>query len=122
MLLSAVPKIPFINKQDTIEFYTKVLGFTLKSDYSDYLIMYCDEAEIHFFSFPEIEPSKSDFMIYIRVAKDIEMIYDSLQSQKQSIKKIYELGAKHWGIKEFSIIDPNGTLITFGQYIHEKYL
>lgn len=122
MLISAVPKIPFIHKKETIDFYTKVLGFTLKSEYDDYLILYCDDAEVHMFSFPDIVPAKSDFMIYLRVAKDIEQIYESLQSQQNTIKKLFGLESKPWGLKEFSVIDPNGTLLTYGQYIHEKNL
>ncbi|HMV08754.1 MAG TPA: VOC family protein [Cyclobacteriaceae bacterium] len=114
MITSVIPKLPYINKQKTADFY-KVLGFTITSDYPDYLIATSGKLELHFFSFPSLEPSKSDFMIYLRV-DDIDTLYENV-GQKLSIHTNGKLETKSWGQREFSMTDPNGTLITFGQAV-----
>ncbi|WOK07966.1 VOC family protein [Imperialibacter roseus] len=114
MLTSVVPKLPFINKQQTVDFYVNQLGFTVRSDYGDYLIMDKDGVELHFFSFPTIVPAKSDFMIYVRVSEGIEKLYDGYLHSMPTFR-VTPLLTQPWGQKEFSISDPNGTLLTFGQ-------
>jgi uncharacterized glyoxalase superfamily protein PhnB len=117
MISRVVPKLPFIDKQETIQFYVDRLGFTLRSDYGDYVIIDLQEAELHFFSFPALVPGKSDFMIYLRVSEDIKTIYERFQKKGVAIHPNGKLEDKGWGQREFAIIDPNGTLLTFGQSI-----
>ena len=117
MITTVIPKLPFIDKQKTLDFYINKMGFTLLSDYGDYLIMNKDKAELHFFSFPTLNSKKSDFMIYIRIDNDIEAYYQNLQNSGVEIHPNGKLEAKSWNQKEFSIIDTNGTLLTFGQPI-----
>jgi uncharacterized glyoxalase superfamily protein PhnB len=114
MITNAVPKLPFIEKQETVDYYVR-LGFSLQSDYGDYVIMKRDNAELHFFSYPELEPTKSDFMIYLRVDQDIEEMYRQFQDVDTAIHPNGELEEKPWGQKEFAMLDPNGTLLTFGE-------
>jgi hypothetical protein len=116
MITAVIPKLPFIDKQKTIEFYA-TLSFTLGADYVDYLITNSGEVELHFFSYPTLVPAKSDFMIYLRVEKDIDTLYQQLQQKGISIHPNGSLEDKLWRQREFSIIDPNGTLLTFGQAI-----
>ena len=118
MISKIIPKLPFIDKEQTIRFY-KQLGFTLRSDYGDYLIADYPPAEVHFFSYPTLMPSKSDFMIYLRVDAPIEKLYDKIHSAGIAIHPNGKLAEKAWKQKEFSIIDPNGTLLTFGQAIDQ---
>ena len=116
MITSVAPKLPFINKQHTIDFYLS-LGFQLRSDYGDYVIMRLDSAELHFFSFPTLEPAKSDFMIYLRVDDGIEKLYEKYSKLNPPLKDLRKLESKPWGQKEFHIIDPSGTLLTFGEAV-----
>lgn len=115
MITSIISKLPFINKQETIDFYLK-LGFRLESDYTDYLIIKNKNTELHFFSFPTLLPAQSDFMIYLRVT-DIETLYETVQQKGISIHPTGRLEDKLWRQREFAILDPNGTLLTFGQPI-----
>jgi uncharacterized glyoxalase superfamily protein PhnB len=115
MITSVVPKLPFIDKQQTIDFYVNQLGFKLRSDYGDYIIMDLEGVELHFFSYPTLEPGKSDFMIYLRVDNDIEKLYDKYLKSKPPFKHLGKLESKPWGQKEFPVIDPNGTCLTFGE-------
>lgn len=113
MITSLIPRLPFIDKQKTIDFYG-TLGFTVQADYGEYIIIQSGQAEIHFFSYPTLQPGKSDFMMYVRVT-DIESLYDSLQKKAVAIHPNGKLETRPWNQKEFAVLDPNGTLITFGQ-------
>lgn len=115
MISRVVPKLPFIDKQQTIEFYVNRLGYKLLSDYGDYLIVGFENAELHFFFFPDLLPAKSDFMIYLRVDTGIEALYQHVQNNGVAIHPNGKLETKSWKQSEFSILDPNGTLLTFGQ-------
>ena len=117
MITSAIPKLPYIDKQTTIQFYTAQLGFTLTANYADYLIMTKDAAELHFFAYPTLQPHKSDFMIYLRVDKDIQALYNQWKNVSPPIPRIDAPTLKPWGQIEMAIIDPNGTLLTFGQAV-----
>lgn len=114
MLQAIIPKIPFINKTETLDFYLKQLNFTLISDYGDYMLLEKDNLEIHFFSYPSLIREKPDFMLYIRVT-DIETFYAALIQNNVKIHPNGVLETKAWNQIEFSIIDPNGTLLTFGE-------
>ena len=114
MITSVIPKLPFIDKQKTLDFYRNA-GFDLIADYGNYLILSSDKVELHFFSFPNLVPQQSDFMIYLRMDNDIEEYYQKLQDLGIAIHPNGKLETKPWNQLEFSIIDPNGTLLTFGQ-------
>lgn len=116
MITAIIPKLPFIDKNRTIDFYDK-LGFVLNADYGDYCIVSKEIVEIHFFAYKELNPDKSDFMIYIRLENEIENFYKKLQEINIVIHPNGRLEQKSWNQIEFSILDPNGTLITFGQRI-----
>ena len=109
-----IPKLPFLDKETTVAYYQK-LGFDLVNDYQDYFIMVKDHAEIHFFSFPSLNPKTSDFMIYIRVTEDINGFYLNIQQNEIEIHPNGKLEIKPWHQREFSLLDPNGTLLTFGE-------
>lgn len=114
MITSVIPKLPFIDKQKTLDYFVNI-GFNLVSDYGDYFILNDESVELHFFSFAELIPEKSDFMIYLRIDNDIEEYYQRLQDLNVEIHPNGKLESKAWHQKEFSLIDPNGTLLTFGQ-------
>ena len=116
MISAVIPKLPFINKGETIDFY-KTIGFQLDADYGQYLIFSLEQAELHFFSHSNLNPKPSDFMIYLRVNVEIEKLYNKLIESGISIHPNGKLEKKPWNQIEFSIIDPNGTLLTFGQFV-----
>ena len=116
MISAVIPKLPFINKDETIDFYNTI-GFQLDADYGQYLIFSIEQTELHFFSHDNLNPKKSDFMIYLRVNAEIEKLYNKLIESGISIHPNGKLEKKQWNQIEFSIIDPNGTLLTFGQFV-----
>ncbi len=113
MITTAIPKLPFIDKQKTMDFYIHQLGFTLIADYGDYFITKREGAELHFFHHPKLIPAASHFMVYVRMDGEIVPYYQSIISKNTNI--LAPLETKPWGQTEFAITDPNTTLLTFGQ-------
>jgi catechol 2,3-dioxygenase-like lactoylglutathione lyase family enzyme len=115
MIKSVIPKLPYIDIDKTKDYYLNKLEFKLVNEYPDYLILQKDGIELHFFPFPSLEPRRSDFMIYLRIDEGIETFYENLQEKGVAIHPNGKLTNQPWNQKEFSLLDPNGTLLTFGQ-------
>ena len=94
-----------------------LLGFDFVADYDHYLIATYNNSELHFFEFKELLPEKSDFMLYLKISSNIEKFYDLLKAKDIKIHPNGKLETKPWNMKEFSLIDPDGTLLTFGEKI-----
>jgi hypothetical protein len=116
MLNDIIPKLPMRNKTLTKEFYLNQLSFELISDYGDYILLKKDQIEIHFFEFKTINPLENYGQVYIRVL-DIDDLYKDLKDKNVSIHPNGNLEIKPWGQKEFSLLDPDHNLLTFGQAI-----
>ena len=82
MLTTAIPKLPFIDKAKTLDYYLQQLQFELHSDYGDYVLLKKDSVELHFFHFPTLKPRKSDFMIYIQVDADIDGLVSGISGAR----------------------------------------
>ncbi len=100
----------------TIEFYVNQLSFTILGDYEDYLIVGKDDIEIHFFEFKMLDPKENYGQIYVRT-DDINQIYQSLIDNNTEIHPNGRLTVKPWGQIEFSLLDPDNNLLTFGQSV-----
>ena len=116
MLTDVHPKLPMRNKAITQAYYVEQLGFenSASGNYPDYLMLRKDKIEIHFFLFEAIDPKENDGQIYIRT-NDIDALYQSYLDRKVAIHPNGSLKARPWGQKEFSLLDPDNNLITFGQ-------
>ncbi|GHC58976.1 bleomycin resistance protein [Ulvibacter litoralis] len=118
MLTDINPKLPMRDKKVTREFYTNQLGFKEfgSTDFDGYLIVEKDQIQIHFFEFKEIDPKENYGQVYIRTY-NIDEFYKSLLKKQTEIHPNGKLEIKLWGQKEFSILDPDNNLLTFGQKI-----
>ena len=116
MLTAIHPKLPMRSKTATRDFYINKLGFQEASnaDYEGYLILRKDNIEIHFFEFKDLDPKENYGQVYIRT-DDIDSFYRELLDRKIPIHPNGPLEIKPWGQKEFSVLDPDNNLITFGQ-------
>ena len=116
MLTSINPKLPMRNKAITKNFYINQLGFEEFgiADFDGYLMVQKDQIQIHFFEFTTINPLENYGQVYIRT-EDIETVYEAFLNNKVSIHPAGHLQIKPWGQKEFSILDPDHNLLTFGQ-------
>jgi hypothetical protein len=118
MLTQINPKLPMRNKALTKDYYINQLGFVDigKLDYDGYLMLEKDNIQIHFFEFKDLDPLSNYGQVYIR-CNDIDNFYQTLLENKTSIHPNGKLEIKVWGQKEFSLLDPDHNLLTFGQEI-----
>lgn len=116
MLTEINPKLPMRNKSITRDFYQNQLGFSQfgSVDYDGYLMLQKDNIQIHFFEFKELDPKENYGQVYIRT-DDIVEFFSSLIEKGSSIHPNGHLQTKPWGQKEFSVLDPDNNLLTFGQ-------
>lgn len=117
MLTAINPKLPMRNTTATKEFYINQLGFTqFGGDYDGYLMIEKDNIQIHFFEFKELDPKENYGQVYIRT-NNIDVLYKEMLDKKAGIHPNGHLEVKAWGQKEFSMLDPDNNLLTFGEGI-----
>ena len=118
MLTEINPKLPMRDKAVTKDYYVNKLGFQLfgDKDFDGYLIVHKDNVQIHFFEFKELDPKENYGRVYIRT-NDFDNLYQSFLDNKIDIHPNGKLQTKPWGQKEFSMLDPDSNLLTFGQSI-----
>jgi catechol 2,3-dioxygenase-like lactoylglutathione lyase family enzyme len=118
MLTDINPKLPMRDKAATKEFYISKLGFQQfgNKDYDGYLMVVKDNVQIHFFEFKELNPKDNYGQVYIRT-NDIDNLYHSMMGNNINIHPNGSLQTKPWGQKEFSLLDPDNNLLTFGQAV-----
>lgn len=116
MLININPKLPMRNKKITRAFYLNTLKFTEfgSVDFDGYLMVKKDNIEIHFFEFKDLDPTENYGQVYIRT-DNIDQLYQTFLDNKTAIHPNGNLQIKPWGQKEFSILDPDHNLLTFGQ-------
>jgi hypothetical protein len=111
MLQKAIPLLPTLNINQTIEFYEYKLGFT-SHNYGNYLILNYKTIELHFY-YTTDKTLFGKCNCYLMV-NNIEDLYASF-TVKELIETERQLQDKPWGTREFSIQDNNGNIIRFGQ-------
>lgn len=115
MLKAIHPKLPMRDKAATRDFYINKLGFRAvgSTDYDGYLMVEKDAIQLHFFEFRNLDPMENYGQVYIRT-DDIDKFY-KLYSATGLIHPNGPLEKKAWGQWEFSMLDPDNNLLTFGQ-------
>lgn len=109
--LSAIPKLASLDIQRSIAFFEK-LGFTQAAQYPDYGIVQQDGVQIHFWlcTDPTV-PRATACRINV---SNIEALFANY-SQLGVIHPNDPLSVKPWGLREFSILDIDGNLVTFAE-------
>jgi catechol 2,3-dioxygenase-like lactoylglutathione lyase family enzyme len=118
MLTEINPKLPMRDKVITRDFYLNKLGFREfgNADYDGYLMVQKDSIQIHFFEFNELDPKENYGQVYIRT-DNIDEWYKLALNKKLTMPEAGHLQIKPWRQKEFSLLDPDNNLLTFGQSI-----
>jgi catechol 2,3-dioxygenase-like lactoylglutathione lyase family enzyme len=116
----AIPMLPCRSVTATTEFYRQ-LGFEggAHGFNQDYGIFRRGSVELHFFVHSELVPATSWAGCYIRTT-DVQSLYGaSLASgwPDSGIPRMHRLEDKPWGLREFSVVDPDGNLLRIGQVI-----
>jgi catechol 2,3-dioxygenase-like lactoylglutathione lyase family enzyme len=118
MLTAIHPKLPMRDKNATRHYYIHQLGFKDigRIDYEAYLMLAKDDVEIHFFLFKELNPLENYGQVYIRT-DHIDALYETFLKNGVAIHPNDPLQIRPWRQKEFSLLDPDHNLLTFGQSI-----
>ena len=75
-----------------------------------------DNIQIHFFEYKELDPKENYGQVYIRT-DNIDAFYQWLLDNKTAIHPNGPLQLKPWKQKEFSLLDPDNNLLTFGEAV-----
>lgn len=104
--LLLVPDVPA-----TAEFYRKMLGF--KSDAGaatvEYAVVWRDNAAVHL---AQGDDTPAGVRIFFWV-KDVNALYDEVIARAAPID--VPIQTRSYGIRDFSVRDPNGVTVIFGQ-------
>lgn len=103
------------NKHITLSYYVDQLDFKIMGDdkFPEYLMLVRDNIEIHFFLFEDLDPLENYGQVYIR-ASNIKNLYQTFELKGIAIHPNGRLQLKPWGQLEFSLLDPDHNLLTFG--------
>jgi len=108
-LKAAIPKLASLDIERSVAFFER-LGFARKASYPDYGVIERDGVEIHFWlcADPRI-PKETGCRI---VVEGIQSLFETYSTQGV-IHPNGHLSLKPWGLREFSILDADGNLLTF---------
>ncbi|MGH9941312.1 MAG: VOC family protein [Pyrinomonadaceae bacterium] len=107
--------------QESKEFYTKKLGFSVKFENEWFILLDRDGRELAFM-LPDLEFQNQIFRgefggtglwLTIEVG-DVEAEYERMQNLGVPI--VVELRQEDWGETHFSVVDPNGIGVDFVKY------
>lgn len=105
-----VPVLASLDLKETLDFYTKQLGFETRGQFEDYAIVSRDDAELHFWKCDDRHIAENT-SCYVR-ASGIQTLYEEFKRRGLSVK---EPVIQPWGMKELYVIDPHGNLLKFGE-------
>ena len=107
---ASVPVLASLNLDESREFYTTSLGFALRLQAADYLIVEREGVELHFWLCPERYLAENT-SCYLR-SPNTQALYDEFKSRGLQLAPPHVRG---WGMKELYVIDPHGNLLKFGE-------
>jgi catechol-2,3-dioxygenase len=115
MITAIIPRLPARDLGETEKFYKEHLDFDTITKQNDYLVLSRNGMELHFYQNRVMNVQKNNTMLYVRVDHHIQELHDKAvaESLPFTLGKLVE---KPWGEIEFSLLDPNHNLLTFGQH------
>ena len=95
----------------TAEFYKKILGFTSDAGAAtaEYAVVWRDNAAVHM---TKGDQAPVGVRIFFWV-KDVNALHDEVS--KRGAKIDVAIQTRSYGIRDFSVRDPNGVMVIFGQ-------
>lgn len=124
-LINITPNLMVEDVNKTVKFYEEVLGFkcdqtvpesgqyewaSVKSGDVEIMLQARDSLSADFPTFQEL-PTGGTLTFYIRM-QDIQILYEQA---RQQVEFTQELKETFYGMREFSIKDPNGYILVFAE-------
>jgi predicted enzyme related to lactoylglutathione lyase len=115
------PMLAVADMDQTLDFYTILLGFSVSMKSPEYSIVERDGSTIHFMKAADesvMQAVRGHTEIYIEV-DDIQTLWEHVDAHRGS-HKIKDLFDQSYGMTEFHIGDPNDCLVFVGQPTKQK--
>ena len=106
---TTVPVLASLNLAETLQFYTRHLGFAPLLEMDNYLILQRDGCELHFWPCTERHIAENT-SCYVRA--DTEALHADFTARGLQLAPPV---VQPWGMKEMFVIDPHGNLLKFGE-------
>lgn len=110
--VQAAPVLFVRDVKATATFYRDILGFTWDADFEDYCVVWRDNAAVHFAT-GSSAPTEVQVFLWVQ---DVDRYHDEVLSRGAEIASPPE--DRSYGIRDFSLRDPNGVTLFFGQDIY----
>jgi catechol 2,3-dioxygenase-like lactoylglutathione lyase family enzyme len=110
--IRAIPRLAARDVNLAVEFYESQLGFSASLHLEDYAILRREAAEIHI-GRVEVEPKTNIIVCRVDV-RGIAELFERCRALG-IVHPTDSLSMKPWGRLEFSVLDPDGNLVTFAE-------
>ena len=110
------PIVPVSDMEESIRFYTDVLGFHTALQSDDYSILTKDNASLHLTRAENqavLDATRVHVSFYLEV-ENVESLWSHV-SHFRDRYKVRDLFDRDYGMREFHIADPNDCLIFVGE-------
>lgn len=110
MLEKIMPELPLDNISAGVSHYRDVLGFSVNYEQNDIGVMDRDSVRILLIARTEQHEGIGSCYVYV---DDADALHAELAGKGANVqgKPI----SRPWGLREFSVLDPEGNRITYGQ-------
>lgn len=109
-LRQALPALPFDNVSAAVAYYRDVLGFRINYQQADLGVMDRDAISILLIARTAEYKGIGSFEVYV---SDADLLYGELSAK--GAKVLGPPVSRPWGLRDFTVIDPEGNQITFAQ-------
>ena len=109
--IQGAPVLHVADVRATAAYYRDVLGFTWDFGDEDYAVVWRENSAIHF-SKGEGQPSGIHLFQWVQ---DVDACHREVVERGAEV--VVEIGDRPYSIRDFSVRDPNGVEIVFGQDI-----
>lgn len=109
-LFSSIPVLASLSIDESVQFYSYRLGFSVLLQQPEYAILQREAAELHFWLCRERHIAENT-SCYVRVG-NTQALYEEFLAKGLNVQPPAE---REWGMKELYVIDPHGNLLKFGQ-------
>jgi predicted enzyme related to lactoylglutathione lyase len=109
-LRQALPALPFDDVPGAVAYYRDVLGFRINYQQADLGVMDRDAITILLIARTARHKGIGSFEVYV---SDADVLYEELSAKGANV-----LGppvSRPWGLRDFTVVDPEGNQITFAQ-------
>lgn len=109
--VQGAPVLHVPDVQATVAYYKGVLGFVSDFGNEEYAVVWRDNSAVHF-----VRGERSPAGVHLfQWVKNVDALHAEVKSRRAAVT--CEPVDRPYGIRDFSVLDPNGVLVVFGQDI-----